>query len=126
MQSNRRSQTTPLKAASLPGAGFSELPAPLVKHGARLCETQRQADADISATLSVLACPPQWVWAAAFGQMATVSRRCWTYARARIAEWRRHARSRRELMALSDRQLRDVRITRLDAQTEANKPFWQR
>lgn len=45
--------------------------------------------------------------------------------RALLAEWRRRARSRRELAALCDRCLRDMRITRYDAFREARKPFWR-
>jgi uncharacterized protein YjiS (DUF1127 family) len=43
-----------------------------------------------------------------------------------IAEWMRRARTRRELMMLTDRDLIDIGITRLDADQEASKPFWQR
>lgn len=42
-----------------------------------------------------------------------------------IREWRRRARSRRDLMALDSRALWDVRLTRADAMKEAGKPFWQ-
>ena len=41
-----------------------------------------------------------------------------------IGTWRRRARSRRELMARTDRELRDLGITRHDASHEAAKPFW--
>ena len=34
-------------------------------------------------------------------------------AEAAIAEWRRRVRSRRDLMALNERELLDVRLTRL-------------
>jgi len=44
---------------------------------------------------------------------------------AMIREWRRRARSRRELLALDDRMLKDIGITRIDAQREAAKPFWR-
>jgi uncharacterized protein YjiS (DUF1127 family) len=44
---------------------------------------------------------------------------------AMIREWRIHARSRRELLALDDRMLKDIGITRIDAQREAAKPFWR-
>jgi uncharacterized protein YjiS (DUF1127 family) len=46
-------------------------------------------------------------------------------AKACIAEWRRRARSRRELLALDGRQLWDIHLTRCDAQSEAGKPFWK-
>jgi uncharacterized protein YjiS (DUF1127 family) len=42
-----------------------------------------------------------------------------------IREWRRRARSRRELAALCDKCLRDIGATRYDADREARKPFWQ-
>ena len=101
MQWNQRSQRTPTYSASLSPTVRSgaEPAASRGKGDARLLETQQQADADISTTLSVLACPPGWVWAEAFGHIATVTRRCGTYAGARIAEWRRGTRSRRERMA---------------------------
>jgi uncharacterized protein YjiS (DUF1127 family) len=43
----------------------------------------------------------------------------------RIAEWRRRAAGRRELMTLTDRDLHDIGTTRTAAQAEANKPFWE-
>jgi uncharacterized protein YjiS (DUF1127 family) len=42
-----------------------------------------------------------------------------------IAEWRRRARSRRDLMTLNDRDLWDMHLTRSDALYEATKPFWR-
>ena len=42
-----------------------------------------------------------------------------------MGEWRRRARSRRELLALNDHMLKDIGITRIDAQYEAAKPFWR-
>lgn len=42
-----------------------------------------------------------------------------------IKEWRRRARSRRELAALCDRCLRDMGATRYDADMEMRKPFWR-
>jgi uncharacterized protein YjiS (DUF1127 family) len=41
-----------------------------------------------------------------------------------IGEWRRRARSRHELMTLSDAGLRDIGISRCDLEREARKPFW--
>jgi uncharacterized protein YjiS (DUF1127 family) len=38
-----------------------------------------------------------------------------------VREWRRRARSRRELLALDDHMLKDIGITRIDAQYEAAK-----
>ncbi|HZP75681.1 MAG TPA: DUF1127 domain-containing protein [Pseudolabrys sp.] len=42
-----------------------------------------------------------------------------------IGTWRRRARSRRELMARTDRELHDLGMTRHDASHEAAKPFWR-
>jgi len=48
-----------------------------------------------------------------------------TDLRALLKEWRRRARSRRELAVLCDRCLRDIGVTRYDAYREAHKPFWR-
>jgi len=45
--------------------------------------------------------------------------------RARLREWRRRARERADLASLDDRSLRDIGLTRADAQFLANKPFWR-
>ncbi|WP_374370155.1 DUF1127 domain-containing protein [Dongia sp.] len=39
--------------------------------------------------------------------------------------WRERSRSRRDLMRLSEHQLQDIGLSRLDAETEWQKPFWQ-
>jgi uncharacterized protein YjiS (DUF1127 family) len=41
------------------------------------------------------------------------------------AEWRGRARSRAELAQMSDRDLRDIGITRAEAAHESTKPFWR-
>jgi uncharacterized protein YjiS (DUF1127 family) len=43
-----------------------------------------------------------------------------------VREWRHRAGARRELMALDDRWLWDMGLTRYDAQREAGKPFWRK
>ena len=40
-------------------------------------------------------------------------------------EWRRRAHGRAELARLDDRMLRDIGITRADAEFLSNKPFWR-
>ena len=55
----------------------------------------------------------------------TSARRLFAELRALIDEWRRRAQGRRELAALSDRCLRDIGLTRYDANREARKPFWR-
>jgi uncharacterized protein YjiS (DUF1127 family) len=42
-----------------------------------------------------------------------------------IQLWRQRSHARRELMARSDEELRDIGITRFDAHREAGKPFWR-
>jgi uncharacterized protein YjiS (DUF1127 family) len=46
-------------------------------------------------------------------------------AMARVNEWQQRAAGRRELVNLTERDLRDIGISRSDAEAEANKPFWQ-
>lgn len=52
--------------------------------------------------------------------------RFWIRAKAYVAEWQQRAGPRRDLMALDDRALWDLHLTRLDAANEAAKPFWKR
>lgn len=47
--------------------------------------------------------------------------RSWVAA---VDTWWRRLRGRRILIAMSDRELKDIGITRYDAQYEARKPFW--
>ncbi len=42
-----------------------------------------------------------------------------------IARIREQSRQRAALLSLSDRELRDIGITRYDAETEARKPLWR-
>jgi uncharacterized protein YjiS (DUF1127 family) len=39
--------------------------------------------------------------------------------------WRSRLRERRELLLMSERELRDLAITRADVQREVAKPFWK-
>lgn len=43
----------------------------------------------------------------------------------RFATWSERRRQRRALEALSDHMLSDIGISRVDAEQEAHKPFWQ-
>ncbi len=47
-------------------------------------------------------------------------------AAATVKEWRRLSRSRRELAALDDYQLRDLGLSRSSALFESDKPFLRR
>jgi uncharacterized protein YjiS (DUF1127 family) len=66
----------------------------------------------------------QSLYHAPSGHRTSVSR-LFAEWRGAIKEWRRRARSRRELAALCDRCLRDMRVTRYDADREVRKPFWR-
>ena len=45
--------------------------------------------------------------------------------RAALREWRRRKNARLELARLDERMLRDIGLTRFDAEYEINKPFWR-
>ena len=49
----------------------------------------------------------------------------WSQLAALFAEWWRRVQSRYDLERLSDRDLADMRLTRLDALDEMQKPFWE-
>ena len=49
----------------------------------------------------------------------------WRQLKTWIAEWHRRAVERSELIKLCERDRRDIRISRADAQAEALKPFWR-
>jgi len=52
---------------------------------------------------------------------------CGAAALATIARaYRQQHRERRQLLALSDRELRDIGISRIDAVRAADRPFWRR
>ena len=42
-----------------------------------------------------------------------------------LYDWQQRARTRRQLMAMDDRLLRDMGISRYDALREGRKPFWR-
>jgi uncharacterized protein YjiS (DUF1127 family) len=42
-----------------------------------------------------------------------------------LATWERRARERRTLAEMSNHMLKDLGISRVDAQLEADKPFWR-
>ena len=42
-----------------------------------------------------------------------------------LREWRRRARDRSHLAQLDDRMLRDIGLTRADAESLSNKLFWR-
>jgi uncharacterized protein YjiS (DUF1127 family) len=44
---------------------------------------------------------------------------------ATLRHWRRRSRERAQLAALDDRMLKDIGLTRADAEFLSNKPFWR-
>lgn len=48
----------------------------------------------------------------------------WRQVKKGLAEWRRRAHSRSELINLSDADLRDIGLSRCSTECEASKPFW--
>jgi uncharacterized protein YjiS (DUF1127 family) len=44
---------------------------------------------------------------------------------ATLRDWRQRAHDRAELASLDDRMLRDIGLTRADAEFLSNKPFWR-
>jgi len=48
----------------------------------------------------------------------------WNQVKQRFVEWRHRARSRNELMGLSNRCLQDIGMSRCNSVFEASKPFW--
>ncbi|HKY95543.1 MAG TPA: DUF1127 domain-containing protein [Kiloniellales bacterium] len=43
-----------------------------------------------------------------------------------LATWRNRAVMRHHLLAMNEHMLKDIGLTRADAQREVNKPFWER
>jgi uncharacterized protein YjiS (DUF1127 family) len=50
---------------------------------------------------------------------------CWSTVRSLFAEWQQRVQSRFELERLSERDLADMKLTRLEIFHETQKPFWQ-
>jgi uncharacterized protein YjiS (DUF1127 family) len=48
----------------------------------------------------------------------------WSQVTKSFAEWRRRARSRSELAALSHMDLHDIGVSQCEASYETSKPFW--
>lgn len=62
---------------------------------------------------------------AVFDRLAAVAATSWGQMCTSVAEWRHRARSRRDLMALDERDLWDMHLTRCDALYESSKSFWK-
>lgn len=44
----------------------------------------------------------------------------------RLADWHQRRTGRKQLMGMDDRELKDLGISRCDAEREYRKPFWRR
>lgn len=51
--------------------------------------------------------------------------RVWRWLVTRIEVWHDRALTRRQLAEMDDRLLKDIGLTRLDAEQEYTKPFWR-
>jgi uncharacterized protein YjiS (DUF1127 family) len=56
---------------------------------------------------------------------ATRSTRPWRRLLSTVRLWQQRARGRQQLRQFDDHMLRDIGITRLQAEAEATKPFWR-
>lgn len=54
-----------------------------------------------------------------------ISRPYWLSLYARLRQWQRNARTRRQLARLDSRQLADAGISEAQRQCELDKPFWR-
>ncbi len=66
--------------------------------------------------------------ATARGGERAPSRRLWRFAGRAVAtvrEWRRRGRERALLAQLDERMLRDIGLSRAEAEYMINKPFWR-
>jgi uncharacterized protein YjiS (DUF1127 family) len=61
-----------------------------------------------------------WAHRARYGPFAAARR-----ALATFRQWRRRTRDRAQLVLLDERMLRDIGLTRADAEFLSNKPFWR-
>jgi len=86
--------------------------------------TLRLAALTAAGVRPALAQGPQYSAARASRQMDLCRLSHWSKALRCVAEWRTRARSRNELMNLSDRTLLDIGVSRYEADLEASKPFW--
>jgi uncharacterized protein YjiS (DUF1127 family) len=77
--------------------------------------TDRFRDGSFRGHRQAITAPSLWARAgAAAGEAVT-----------RLLVWHERARERRALLGLSDLQLRDIGISRADAGSEGDKPFWR-
>jgi uncharacterized protein YjiS (DUF1127 family) len=53
-------------------------------------------------------------------------RACWSKLQTVFTEWRHRIRFRYDLERLNERELADMGMTRTDAFSETQKPFWER
>ena len=71
-------------------------------------------------------CYPDWVPQETPSQASAHRLRSFlSGVRAVLRDWRRRKNGRLDLARLDERMLRDIGLTRVDAEYEINKPFWR-
>lgn len=58
-------------------------------------------------------------------KLLDISEKLYTSIKIGLRCWYRNWRTRKQLLALSSQDLKDIGITRVDALQEAKKPFWR-
>jgi uncharacterized protein YjiS (DUF1127 family) len=77
-------------------------------------------------TVAALTSPVQGMLGRPFyGDLPPLALRPRGRALAVLLRWRERARQRRQLREMNDHLLRDIGITRAEAQAEAERPFWR-
>ena len=89
---------------------------------------QFDPNADLAALFSIVAMaspviPGTVAWQARRAPRPTY--RSWHRLMDTIRLWRQRAQGRQQLRTFDDHLLRDIGITRLQAEAEAGKPFWR-
>jgi uncharacterized protein YjiS (DUF1127 family) len=91
--------------------------------------TRSAAQADFGpwfSTVAALTAPVQGMLGRPFyGDLPPLALRPRGRALAVLLRWRERARQRRQLREMYDHLLRDIGITRAEAQAEAERPFWR-
>ena len=78
----------------------------------------------IDTNLPVNAPQPAAPWRDRIGNVVGLAKRTAVAALDTLAEWQERARQRRQLQELDDHMLRDLGLSRADAQRESERPFW--
>jgi uncharacterized protein YjiS (DUF1127 family) len=72
-----------------------------------------------------MSAPPMELPMMSLGVSGLPNPSCWSTLRSLVAEWQQRVQSRFALERLGERDLADIRLTRLEVFDETQKPFWQ-